>query len=132
MKTDTNEFITIYPEFDIRLDNIICNFYITIYNLYNYNKETYNYLVKGNINYFITKNKIYYNLKKKKQLNNIINNMTKSQINENKNCPIIEKGSKALLCSNFVVYGKEIREKFKSKKIYDIPIVIDSTIGGDY
>ena len=59
-----------------------------------------------------------FHFKKKKDLNRIINNILKSQINENKNSIVVEKGSKALLCSSFNVKSKIIKEKKFGKKIY--------------
>lgn len=44
-------------------------------------------------------------MKNKKDLNKVVNNMIKSQININKNNISIEKGSKGLLCSNFILKG---------------------------
>ncbi len=44
-------------------------------------------------------------MKNKKDLNKVVNNMIKSQININKNNISIEKGSKGLLCSFFILKG---------------------------
>ncbi len=62
-----------------------------------------------------------FHFKKKKDLNRIINNNLKFQIKENKNSIDVKKGNKALLCSSFIVKGKNIKEKNFGKKIYDIP-----------
>ena len=72
-------------------------------------------------------NAFYFN--KKKDLNRIIHNTLKSQINENKDNIVIEKGSKALLCSNFTLNGKILNEKRFGKKNYEIPIIIENSIG---
>ena len=53
---------------------------------------------------------------KKKDLNRVLHNIIKSQINENKDNIIVKKGSKALLCSNFVLTGNILNEKIFSKK----------------
>ena len=55
--------------------------------------------------------------------------MVKSQIDDNKNSILISKGSKGLLSSNFIKEGKFLKESLK-KGIYNIPIIIDSAVGG--
>ena len=56
--------------------------------------------------------------------------MIKSQININTNSIIVEKGSKALLYNNFSVKGNILKEKKFGKKLYNIPIIIENSIGG--
>ena len=70
-------------------------------------------------------------MKNKRQLQKVLENTIKSQINKNKECAIIEKGSKALLCRNFVKNGKYLNEKKFLKKIYDIPVIIEESNGGN-
>ena len=43
---------------------------------------------------------------------------------------VVEKGSKDLFCSSFNVKGKIIKEKKFGKKLYDIPLLIEESIGG--
>ena len=71
-----------------------------------------------------------FKFKKKKDINKIIQNTIKSQINENKNSIIVKTCSKALLVPNFVLKGITIKEKKKAKKLYEIPIIIENSIGG--
>lgn len=68
-------------------------------------------------------------IKKTKLINKIISNMIKSQIDENKNTIFVKKGSKGLLSSNFKKEGKFLKETLKKGK-YNIPIIIESAVGG--
>ena len=58
--------------------------------------------------------------------------MIKSQLDEQEISVIVEKGAKALLCCNYKLNGKILKESYKRKKIYDIPIIIEAPLGGDY
>ena len=58
-----------------------------------------------------------FKLTKKKDINKVIENVIKSQINLNKNSDIVRKGSKALLCNNITLKGKIIMQKKKVIKI---------------
>ena len=55
-----------------------------------------------------------------------------SQNEQNKITPIIENDTKALLCTKFNKKGYKLIEVLKGKKIYGVPIIIDSSFGGDY
>ena len=57
--------------------------------------------------------------------------MIKSQINKNNSNDIIIKGSKCLLCNNFIKKGNILRVSKTRKKLYNIPIIIKSSIGGN-
>lgn len=54
-------------------------------------------------------------INKKKDLNRVFQNIIKSQINENKNNINAKKGSKAVLCSNFILNGSILKKKMKKK-----------------
>lgn len=58
--------------------------------------------------------------------------MVKLQLEEKMISVIVEKGIKALLLCNYKLKGKSLKEKFKNKKIYDIPIIIEASLGCDY
>ena len=58
-----------------------------------------------------------FKMKTKKDLNQIVNNTIKFQINLNKNNFRNEKGSKGLLCSYFILKGLTLKEKGKKKFI---------------
>lgn len=55
-------------------------------------------------------------MKQKKQLNNILENIIKSQIGDNNNCINIKKGTKGLLSDNFKKNDKKLPENFKKKE----------------
>ena len=57
--------------------------------------------------------------------------MIKSQIDINIDNREIKKSSKALLCSSFIKTEKILKEKKKGKKLYEIPIIIESSLGGE-
>ena len=71
-----------------------------------------------------------FNIKKNKDINRVIGNMIKSQIENNQNNITIEKGTKALLCSNFILKGNILKVKKLGKKLYEIPIIIEKVVGG--
>ena len=54
---------------------------------------------------------------KKKDLNRVISNIIKSQINSVKDSIVIEKGSKGLFCNKFTKKGNVLKEKNNFKKI---------------
>ena len=73
-----------------------------------------------------------FKFKKKKQINKLIENVIKSQINKcNHNIPVL-KGTKALLYDNFKLEKYLVKKRKNRKKgKYSIPIIIYDTIGGN-
>lgn len=64
-------------------------------------------------------------------MNKIIRNTIKSQINKNTTNEIVIKGSKCLLCNNFIKKGNILKISKSGKKLYNIPIIINSSLGGN-
>lgn len=52
---------------------------------------------------------------KKKDLNRVLENTIKSQININKSSIIIQSGTKGLFCGNFILKGNFIKRKIKKR-----------------
>lgn len=60
-----------------------------------------------------------FHFKKKKQLNRVIKNIIKSQLDINKNSAVVQKGSRGLLSNKFKKHGKYLEQKIKKRIIYN-------------